>query len=264
MLDGTRFIHNTKKETSKMITIKIYKEPLVIQPHEPIYGKRRKRENFEPDESSIRRTQQKISDYVLCNQFELFCTFTLDPKKFPNRDNFSSCYNRMSRWLESQRVSHSPDLKYLVVPEKHKKGGYHFHALLSNFNGTLRDSGHKNNNRTVYNMTGWRVGFSTAVKIPADEVGVVSRYVRKYITKEMSKEFGRKRYLCSRNLEKPVVTHNSRSFRDCLPIGRKLLYERDNYSVYELDPAFFSRVKKQTEKYAKLIQRQRKIRLYTK
>lgn len=248
-------IHNTKKVYPDMITIKIYKEPLKTYSH--IYKKPTPRDDYEPDPSSIRRTRALLRDYVICNKFELFCTFTFDPKKFKKRDNFSACYLRMQSWLHSQRTAHSPDLMYLVVVERHKKGGYHFHALLSNYNGQLADSHHKHDNRKIFNMSGWRFGFSTAVKINREEVDIVGRYVGKYITKEMSKEFGRKRYLASRNLAKPLKIHNSSDFKNCLPIGRKLLYDKDNYSVFELDPAFFHRVKKQTERYIDLVKRQR-------
>lgn len=248
-------IHNTRKVYSDMITIKIYKEPLMVSPHE--YRRPQPRDDFEPDPSSIRRTRTLLNDYVICNQFELFCTFTLDPKKFKKRDNFSACYNRMQTWLHSQRTSHSPDLKYLVVPERHKKGGYHFHALISHYNGILADSGHKSNCRPVFNIPGWRFGFSTAVKINQEEIGIVGRYVGKYITKDMSKEFGRKRYLASRNLKKPEIKHNTDTFKKTLPMGRKLLYEKEKYAVFQIDPVFFQRVKKQSEKYADLVKRQR-------
>lgn len=251
------FIHNIQKETPNMITIKIYNEPLVIPSHVPHSGKREKKDDFEPDPRSIRRTRQLIADYVLCNEFDLFCTFTFDPKKFKERFNFTSCYLRMSRWLDYQRHSHSPDLRYLVVPEKHKSGAYHFHALISHYNGLLHDSGHKNNNRPVFNISGWRVGFSTAVRIPKEDIPKVSNYVRKYITKDMSREFGRKRFLASRNLEKPIKKYNTSTFRDCLPLGRKLLYEKDTYSVYEIDPGFLQQVKKHTESYLELLLRQR-------
>ena len=248
-------IHNTEKIYPKMITIKIYKEPLKTFSHE--YKKPQPRDDFEPDESSIRRTRTLLQDYIVCNEFELFCTFTLDPKKFKKREDFNACYLRMQAWLHSQRTTHSPDLQYLVVPEKHKKGGYHFHALISHYNGLLSDSGHKKDGRPIFNISGWRFGFSTAVKINREEIGIVGRYVGKYITKDMSKEFGRKRYLASRNLKKPEKKHNSRIFRDTLPMGRKLLYDKDTYSVYEIDPVFFQRVKKRTERYIDLVKRQR-------
>lgn len=254
-MDFVRNIYNTQKVYPNMITIKIYKEPFTVFSHE--YKKPQPRDNFEPDPASIRRTRQLLTDYVICNEFELFCTFTLDPKKFKKREDFSACLSRMQMWLHSQRTSHSPDLQYLVVPEKHIKGGYHFHALISHYNGALVDSGHKKDNRTIYNISGWRFGFSTAVKINREEIGVVGRYVGKYITKDMSKQFGRKRYLASRNLKKPDKTHNVNSFRDTLPLGRKKIYETDSCAVFQLDPAFFQKVRKQTEKYTDLIKRQR-------
>ena len=240
-----KYITNIKKVYPNMITIKIYNEPLHIKSHRIKTGKRIARDDFEPDERSLRRSHQLVSDYVLANEFELFCTFTFDPKKFKDRNKITACSFRMNQWFQGQRAKHSPGLKYLAVPEYHADGkAIHFHALISHFNGTLRDSGHIHNKKPVYNLTGWRWGFSTAQIIPKEDIPVVSRYVRKYITKQSIKDFGSHRFLHSRNLIKPEKSYNVPDFKNCLPFGRKLLYEREGYSVYELDPAFYQKVQK--------------------
>lgn len=256
---ASRIIYNIQKEYPNKMLVRSYNRPLIIFEHEPHRGPRHKREDWTPDERSVRRSHQLVSDYVICNQFDLFCTFTFDPKKFKNRENFVECVSRMTMWLHSQRTSHSPDLKYLVVPEHHKDGkGIHFHALLTHYNGVLRDSGHVWHEKPVYNISGWRWGFSTAQKIPLEDVPKVSRYVRKYITKETIAEFGRRRFLVSRNLQKPLKTYNTRSLRDCLPLGKRKLYDGGDYTIYEINPEFFQRVKKQTESFIELQKRMKK------
>ena len=114
----------------------------------------------------------------------------------------------------------------------HKDGALHFHALLSNFNGRLKDSGKKQSGRTVYNMTGYRAGFTTAVPIDHNK-GAVSNYIKKYITKDMPLIHGRKRYWISQNLIRPTKTVNAFSTIKTLPLFVKKTYEAEYYDVYE-------------------------------
>lgn len=215
-----------------MIKVVIYKEPVVVNPPSPRYGVRKKRKNFKPSERSVRRTCQTIKDIILCNEFELFCTFTFDPKKL-DRYNLDSCFRAMSAFLHNARYSHSPDLKWLVVPEHHKDGAFHFHALLSGYNGHLSATRCHQNGRQIFNMSGWRRGFSTAVYI--DNKNAVANYVRKYITKDTITEFGRKRYFASRNLVRPVKTINSDKFIKSLPLFREKVYSGNDYDIWNLE-----------------------------
>lgn len=251
-MESPRFISNIVKTYPKMIRIEVYHEPLCILPHNHRIGKRRELESgelYEPDSRSIRRSQQLVRDYVICNRFELFCTFTFDPKKFPECKNPNLARLRMSRWLRNQKSYHSPDLKYIVIPERHKSGAIHFHALMSNYKGSLRDSKHRRQGKIIYNITGWRIGFTTAISIGDTEEDYlkVGSYVQKYITKDMSKDFNNHRYLASRNLLKPKKEYNSKLFNQTLPLGRKKIYDTEISSVYELDPAFYQSVKAYTD-----------------
>lgn len=259
-MEEPKFIHNIVKEYPHMIKIEIYHEPLKIFPHRA--AKRRElksNELFEPDERSIRRSRQLIKDYITCNRFEYFCTFTFNPKKFPDCFNPGATRRRISQWFSSQRLYHSPDLQYLCIPERHKSGQIHFHALVSHFNGTLRDSGHKKDGKVIYNMTGFRYGFTTAIKIgdTDEDYEKVGRYVGKYITKDMSKDFNNHRYLASRNLIKPVKKYNSDLFRKTLPLGRTKLYETEISDVYKIDPAFYQHVRAYSDKITRDLIRKR-------
>ena len=134
-------------------------------------------------------------------------------------------------WLHRQR-SHSPNLKYLIVPEFHKDGALHFHALLANFNGRLKDSKKRQNGRIVYNMTGYRARFTTAVPINHNK-GAVSNYIKKYITKDMPLIHGRKRYWLSQNLTRPTTTVNAFTRIRTLPLFTNKTYETEYYDVFE-------------------------------
>jgi hypothetical protein len=226
-------IYNVVKEYPDMLRIYIYKTPYSLP--EPGYTRKtpkRKKDGID-DESihrSIRRSKSTIADLVLCNDFQYFCTFTFNPKKH-DRYDVNHCKFVMSMWLHRQRT-HSPNLKYLIVPEFHKDGALHFHALLSNFNGRLKDSKKRQSGRIVYNMTGFRSGFTTAVPIDHNK-GAISNYIKKYITKDMPLIHGRKRYWLSQNLTRPTKTVNGFGSLKKLPLFTKKVYETEYYDMFE-------------------------------
>lgn len=229
-----RFISNVTKEYDDMFKVVIYKEPRPCIVNDGRI-KRNKNEvdhdDYVPEISSLTRTKTLIRDIVLSNDFDLFCTFTFDPDKV-DRFNFQSCWSKMSRWLHHQKENNS-SFTYLIVPEQHKSGAWHFHALISHYSGSLRDSKHKSSSgRPVYNMTSYRSGFSTAVKI--DNREAVANYVTKYITKDFIKTFNQRRFFCSRNLKRPIKTVNSPVFSLSLPLFRDHVYSGDSYDIFEI------------------------------
>lgn len=187
-----------------MIKIVIYHEPLrhSIERSE----KRRKKKNPEAFESSIFRSQTTVKDLCICNNFDLFCTFTFNPKWVDGK-NLIRCRRILTDWLHNSKKRHSPELEYLVIPELHKSGAIHFHALFKNYRGDMIDSCHiTKNHNIIYNLKNWRFGFSTACKI--DNIEAVSNYVAKYITKDMVLLPGKKRYFCSQGLTRPQKITN--------------------------------------------------------
>lgn len=210
-----KFIANVTKEYPKMIKIIIYREPYYMPKsgddmrisNRRVLDEEDEFKKFVADQKSIARTKSNLNDLIVCNEFEYFCTFTFDPKKY-DRHNYAKCTSAINRYFQNCRLNHSPNLKYLVVPELHKDGAIHFHALISHFNGHLRDSGKKANGQVIFNITGYRAGFSTAVKIDGNHE-VVANYLKKYITKDIPQFFNKKRYFCSRNLCRPIKTVNN-------------------------------------------------------
>jgi len=225
-------IFNSVKEYPDMIKIIIYREPFRVGGRRSDMRKRRK--NPECSQSSIARTRTTISDLCLCNHFDLFCTFTFDPKRF-NSKHINYCKSYMNNWCHNAKARHSKNLQYLIVPEKHKSGAIHFHALIKGFEGRLKDSGHVQGGRVVYNIPHWHFGFSTAVKIDNQEA--VSRYIRKYITKDMILLPGSKRYFCSQGLERPIHQNNL----VIVPFLRSVKYEffansdAEFYTIFKKD-----------------------------
>lgn len=229
-----RFIYNQKKEFPDMIRVTIYHNPRPVPDHYyNIKDYSKQEENYEPKISSLRRTRATVRDLVLANDFDLFATFTFDPNKIENRFSYSACWFKLQRWIHNQHI-HSPNLKYLVIPEKHKNGAYHFHALLKNYNGNLSDSHHyTSSGNKVYNIKSYRSGFSTCCKI--DNKEAVASYVLKYITKDFIREFDRRRFTCSRNLARPTSETN---VKIDFTLPNRKVYSGDDFSIYEFTNSY--------------------------
>lgn len=233
-----RYITNITKEYPDMIKVVIYKEPKAFVRSDFIKRKREEVDdiNYVPSVSSLSRTKSLVRDLVLCNNFELFCTFTFDPKKVDSF-NLTKCWSKMSTWLHHQRDNsreQGKEFKYLIIPEKHKSGRWHFHALISGYTSALKDTKLKTSTlRPIYNITSFRSGFTTAVEIDSKEA--VSSYVTKYITKDFITLFNQRRFFCSRNLVRPSKTINSSIFRNTLPIFKRKVSENHETEEYMLD-----------------------------
>lgn len=195
--------------------------------------------------SSINRSKRMIYDYGRSNIWDWFFTFTFEPVNGFDRYNYESCKKKVTEWFKNVRKRYCKDIKYLIVPEQHESGAWHFHALVSNAGFEDDDYGltfvkARNNQpylkidgdyvydkkgqhvpnkyfgeylRTsypdgnyIYNIGEFKSGFSTATRV-TDTKKAVS-YIVKYITKELCEcTLGKRRYLPSNNLELPKKSY---------------------------------------------------------
>lgn len=181
-------------------------------------------------ERSKRRAKSKLFDYIICNDFDLFCTLTLNPDLIDNK-NYSAVIKKLNTFLDN-RVRRN-GLKYVGVPELHKKGGFHFHFLCNSEAVTLIDSGTVSckgykkpikrstadkykipleDRKTVYNLPEWALGFTTAIRTYGD-TEAVANYVGKYISKGENKIGGRW-YYSGGDLNKPIYKYSRVSYDD--------------------------------------------------
>lgn len=148
---------------------------------------------------SSRRARIAAFDYILCNaDINAFATFTYAPENIDDRTSYDDCYNVIRGWL-SNRVQRN-GLKYVAVPERHKKGGIHFHALMNSSALSFAPAYNpntgapiKHNRRQIYNLADWQYGYSTLELInnaDSDRVAV-SKYIFKYMAKQEGKIGGR-------------------------------------------------------------------------
>lgn len=141
------------------------------------------------NEQSRRRAYKKVFDYAACNSdvFDLFITITLD-KECIDRYDIEQIYPKLKAFLD-HRVQRK-GLAYIIVPEYHKDGAIHFHGLINSSAVTLKDSGKRYWKRNspcrgqhIYNVTDWKFGFTTAVKLTGDYMNVC-KYITKYVLKQ--------------------------------------------------------------------------------
>ena len=154
--------------------------------------------------SSMGRTTNKVYYLARSNDWEWFFTLTFNPEVVDSFD-YEACTKKLSNWFIVMRRM-CPDMKYLVVPEQHKSGRWHFHGLFAGCDALgFVDSGKKTKDgEVIYNVGKYRLGFSTATRVR--DPRRVTRYIGKYITKDLcAVTKGKKRYWCSRNLSQAEI-----------------------------------------------------------
>ncbi len=167
---------------------------------------------------NVSRARRRVFEIAKCNNFELFVTLTLDSECI-NRYNVEEVKKAVRKWLNN--ITQRKGIKYLIVPELHKDGALHFHALMTKGLLKLIDSGHKDKNgHTVFNLPQWKYGFSTAIEVYGDFDGAC-KYISKYITKDTDKKIFGQFYLAG---------------------GKGLILEPDT-ELYNLDFSDFSDLK---------------------
>ena len=204
-------------------------------------------------EKSINRTKTRISDYVLCNNFTHFVTFTFDPKNSKvkteeNRKDLLKMSKLLMTWINSEQINHfrrhGQRFKYLIVPERHKNGAWHFHAIFEDYKNEIEDFYSSKNkyltvdeirskNKKPKNQRGFlpRYNLGRSEIAPIKDKTKMSSYIKKYITKELITEKFKKRYWCSKNLKSPEVIENIVESSTIIP--KKYIFKKyDYHKVY--------------------------------
>lgn len=181
-----------------------------IRAHEGVKFTDKEPEQIEDDKEhsknmNVYRTRNKIKDYCLSNDFNMFWTLTFES----DRDDDTRCFQRLGGWLKYMREKYGC-FDYIFIPERHKDGCIHFHGVTGGFGGILEDSGKKErkSKAVVYNCSNWRYGFSTVTMIQDKQK--TASYITKYITKNLGEgivEKGKKKYWSSRGLREPAVEY---------------------------------------------------------
>jgi hypothetical protein len=171
-------------------------------------------------DESLSRSRRNIRDTILCNRFDLFCTFTFDKEKVKDRTDYRDLKKKFSKFLNNFRNRYDPNFRYLYVPELHEDGAVHMHGVMSAPIGlcsplTIQYRDIYGNLRTGKNTKGYmdwphyseKFGFFSCSWI-RNYTGCAI-YVSKYMTKDLAKWFerGDQIVMKSKGLKKPELVH---------------------------------------------------------
>lgn len=162
-------------------------------------------------ERSMRRARAKLRRLALANGFEYFVTLTLDPEKIDRYDG-EAVVKALGRWCDNMVRRHG--LRYILVPERHKDGAFHFHGFMAGKGLKVEDSGVEWDGRPVYNLPQWSLGFTTAQRLYGDYHAAVG-YCCKYIGKQDGERPLGRWYYSGGALQEPRKVYADRDFRTC-------------------------------------------------
>ena len=158
---------------------------------------------------SQRRARAKLRRLALANDFEYFVTLTLDGSMIDRYDG-AAIVKALGTWADNMVRRHG--LRYILVPERHKDGAFHFHGFMAGPGLNVKDSGVEWDGRPVYNLPQWRLGFTTAQRLYGDYHAAVG-YCCKYIGKQGAERPLGRWYYSGGALKEPAKTYLEVDFR---------------------------------------------------
>lgn len=193
----------------------------------------RSRRSDDPDPRDVDRSRKRavarLRDLIECNDWRFFVTLTFNGDLI-DRGDYHALIRRVNTYLDN-RVRRQC-WRYVGVVEHHKDHrGLHFHFLVAGDvrlvdSGTcLRPVGGRpvkrstayrqgyvdDDLRTVYNISDWSLGFSTAIEVYGNH-RALARYVGKYLTKSESDKIGGRWFYHGGDLREPEFKYDNLDF----------------------------------------------------
>lgn len=166
--------------------------------------------------NSLSRSRSTVWALAYCNPWEYFCTFTIDGSKH-NRYDLRSIYASFAKWINNFNSRSGCTIRYLIIPEPHKDGAWHFHGLLSGLpeshltpfslenNIPLRLKSMIIEDRQIFNWLAYSQRFGFVTLEPIIDLERCASYLTKYITKELHHsciELNHHVFYCSHGLKR--------------------------------------------------------------
>lgn len=216
------------------------------------------REEWERSETrldaSLYRSRRIVRDLILCNYFDYFCTFTFNDSVV-NRYDYKAVKQKLVKFFNNYRSRYSPSFRYLVVPERHQDGAWHFHGVVRGIRASdfivpetiLKREGEKlievPNTPKYVSWSKYSLGHFNCSLIRSH--AACARYVAKYITKDLdSMDLGKQIVLHSQGLEMPELVFDEDNF-PCQFTAEtstefcKLAFLGDDFTVGDFVPEWY-------------------------
>lgn len=171
--------------------------------------------------NNLSRARASVYELALCNQWDFFATFTLDSSKVDRNDLYMT-YRKIAKWFNNYNSRYGCKIRYLLIPEPHRNGAWHFHGLLSGVPPdhlvlfTLCDHIPKRMkdmlraDRFIYNWPAYAAAFGFVTLDAVRDLKRCSAYMTKYITKELmdsSIALNHHVYYCSKGLKRAEIIY---------------------------------------------------------
>ena len=184
-----------------------------LEDHQNVYAKGAI--NDSKLDNNIARAKSKVKEYVLCNEWDYFCTFTISPEKY-DRYNFNLYYTDFSRFLRNYNRYCTEDekVKYIFIPETHQDGAWHIHGFIKGIK--IKDSYINKYGYLSCKLYEERLGLSSFAAIKSIEKS--SNYILKYITKDTSSNvsgLGNHIYYASKGLKSAELLYRGKIELNC-------------------------------------------------
>ena len=198
---GTRFMEQSEREERKQWTLEKNRDKNL--------------------HDSMQRSKKSLIDYAFNNQWTHFATFTVNSEKC-DRTSLAACNKKIGMVLNQFRRYICKDFKYLLVPEQHKDGAFHYHGMVY-FPEEISFTNVRVKRKTLHTVDYFTeyLGYNSFSLI--DNQIKAAKYITKYIDKQMKQGHIRnireqianaKLLLHSRGLRRPIKMY----FRkDALP-----------------------------------------------
>lgn len=160
---------------------------------------------------SMRRARAKLRRLALSNEFSYFVTLTLSPEEV-DRYDCKAIMAKVNRWLDN--MVRRKGLRYILVPERHKDGAFHFHGFFAGDGLEVVDSGHHDKQgHPIYNLPQWGFGFTAAIRLYGTYSQAVG-YVTKYIGKQDGERPMGRWYYSGGDINEPRKDYLPMEYRD--------------------------------------------------
>lgn len=129
--------------------------------------------------SNVSRARSRVRELAACNEWQYFATLTLDEGK-QDRFDRKAWKRALGVWIGNYNKKFGTNLRYLIVPERHKNGAWHAHGL---FAGLAVESLVRNEYGYL-DMPYYAQRFGFISLDPIRDKSRCASYIAKYVTKE--------------------------------------------------------------------------------
>lgn len=171
----------------------------------------RKSDSHEKCDASISRARRFVLDVCLSNNFSFFFTGTLSPET-GDRFDIRWYHKKLSQFIRDQRKKYNSKIEFILVPEQHKNGAWHFHGLINVPDMALSKFPPTAPRRLLeglyFNWPDYAKSFGFVSLSPVRDFVACAFYMSKYITKDLGdriNDIGGHLYYCSQGLNRALL-----------------------------------------------------------